>query len=124
MATNRKEPKKSKKTVLGRRIILPPRDEMLERLKKVHSEEHVVENLYLGFLALASRKRSALEVVTVMQMALHDFLEAKDIACLDLDPEQMMYEHLRAIIPDEEIWEEACGIYSRALAEVRRHEAD
>ena len=100
---------------LGKKITLPPRDEMLQRLLKMNDNNHFQERFYPKLLREAGSEKVAIGVVMLLQLAIHDYTTGMP-ASMDAVMNMMMPDLIDALCPDEEVAKEAKAFFERAMA--------
>lgn len=102
-------------------IVMPSKEEMMTRLKLVHSEKHVVERLYPEFLNLAEAKATGSGVVLSLSLSIGDYCKGLGNASM---VEDILFQYIPnwiiALIDDKEVLKEAQDFWNSALARAKK----
>lgn len=96
-------------------VVLPSKEEMLERLLKVSGECHLQNHLYPKLLQEAGQEKLPMGVVMMLELAIHDYTEGMP-PMVNILLNQQMPDFIDALIPDEEAAKEAKDFFAAAMA--------
>ena len=98
----------------GKKITLPNREEMLERLSKVCDIDHTRQKFFPKLLQHAGEEKVAQGVVMILALAIHDYTDGMPPMMSSL-----LYmsapQYIDALVTDPEVAEEAKAFLNEAL---------